>query len=297
MAKTQVIRHRLILGLLLITGAALFMWAQDVLAPETAEGTAPPPYFGYSAPTTYQHHCEDDEINIKYDNQTPTAPPFLLIGLDDVIFTPPMPRQEHEPVSVSPPRLASEYIDRLMSFDYLASRIFLADRYTALFPSDIDTEAFLEADLRLDMDAAPGPKVLIFHTHSQERFIDSNPLDPMDGVVGLGRALAEILANDYGIEVMHYTGQFDVIDGVPQRRGAYERVEPVIKQILADNPSVQMVIDIHRDGVRQGAGPFVTYIDGQRTAQIMFFNGLSRQNRNGRITTVEWLPNHISAKI
>ena len=177
-----------------------------------------------------------------------------------------------------------------MSFDYLVSNIFLVDRYTALFPSDIDTYAFLQADLRIDM-TAPGPQVLIFHTHSQERFVGCNPLDAMAGVIGVGRALAEILANEYGIETMHYMGQFDVVDGRPQRRGAYERMEPVIRQLLADNPSIQMVIDIHRDGVPEGRGPFITYIEGQRTARIMFFNGLSRQNRGGQITAVPWLPN------
>ena len=113
----------------------------------------------------------------------------------------------------------------------------------------------------------------------------------MDSVLGVGRALAEALTNNYGIEVMHYMGQFDVVDGSPRRQGAYERMEPVILQILADNPSIQMVNDLHRDGVREGAGPFITYIDGNRTARIMFFNGLSRQNRNGQITAVPWLPN------
>jgi len=177
-----------------------------------------------------------------------------------------------------------------MSFDYLVSNIFLVDRYTALFPTDIDTQAFLSADLRIDT-AVPGPQVLIFHTHSQERFVGSNPLDPNSGVVGVGRTLADILETSYGITTMHYTGQFDVVNGAPRRQGAYERMEPVILQILKDNPSIQMVIDLHRDGVREGAGPFVTYIDGQRTARIMFFNGLSRQARNGQVTEVPWLPN------
>ena len=284
MVKKQILRQRFILGLLLVTGAALFMWGQAILA-DTAEEAAPLPSFDYCIPAAYQ-----DQESYVQNEYVPTQPPFALIGIEDIIFTPPLPPEDREPVEMAETILDPDYIQRLMSFDYLVNNIFLVDRYTALFPSDIDTYAFLHADLRIDK-SVPGPQVLVFHTHSQERFIDSNPLDPMSGIMGVGRELAEILAGTYGIETIHYTGQFDVVNGVPQRQGAYERMEPVIRQILEDNPSIQMVIDVHRDGVRQGAGPFITYIDNQRTARIMFFNGLSRQNRGGQITQVPWLPN------
>jgi len=281
-------RQRLILALLLLTGAALFTWAGSFLGDSGETVMAYSPFAGYGLPALDQP--PSDYFTQEHDQYTSeeTMVPFPLIGLGDIIFTPPLP--PIEPTAVSRITLTEEYIQRLKSFDYLTHNIFLADRYTTLFPSDIDVPAFLQADLRLNMDV-PGPQVLIFHTHSLEMFVDSNPLDLMDGVVGVGRALAEILTNVYGIETMHYTGQFDVLDGRPQRRGSYERMEPVILQLLADNPSIQMVIDLHRDGVRQGAGPFVTYVNGQRTARIMFFNGLSRQNRNGQITDVPWLPN------
>ena len=280
MGKKHILRQRLILGLLLITGAALFMWAQTFLTGVPGDAGSLP--IGYGLPTSHLRPCEPYQEACNY------TVPFALIGLEDIIFTPPLPQRE--PAQANRPAVSPEYMQRLMSFDYLVSNIFLVDRYTALFPSDIDTYAFLHADLRIDT-SAPGPQILIFHTHSLERFADSNPLDPMSGVVGVGRALAEILTNEFGIETMHYTGQFDVVDGRPQRQGAYERMEPAILQVLADNPSIQMVIDIHRDGVREGAGPFITYIDNRRTARIMFFNGLSRQKRNGQITAVPWLPN------
>ncbi|MCL2404763.1 MAG: stage II sporulation protein P [Defluviitaleaceae bacterium] len=282
MGKKQVLRHRLVLGLLLLTGAALFMWAQSFLSDTTYADQTLLPGSGYGLPAAHLR---------PYDPYNPgVAPPpyFPLVGLEDIIFTPPVPIPERrEPTR---PAISEEYMQRLMSFDYLVNNIFLVDRYTTLFPSDIDTGAFLQADLTIDTTVA-GPQVLIFHTHSQERFIDSNPLDPMDGVVGVGRVLAEILEETYGISVLHSTHQFDVVDGRPRRQGAYERMEPVIRQVLEDNPSIQMVIDIHRDGVRENAGPFITYINNQRTARIMFFNGLSRQNRGGQVTAVPWLPN------
>jgi len=284
MGKTRVRRHRLILGLLLITVAALFTWAQSFLT-DTAEGAVVySPFAEYTLPLSQERPIEDHEPAYT----EPPPPRFPLVRIEDIVFTPPLPPQE--PAQVATTNLSDEYLQRLMSFDYLVNNIFLVDRDTALFPSDIDTYAFLQADLRIDI-SVPGPQVLIFHTHSRESFVDSNPLDPMDSVVGVGRALAEILTGTYGIETMHYTAQFDIVDGRPQRQGAYERMEPAIRQVLADNPSIQMVIDLHRDGVRDGAGPFITYVDGQRTARIMFFNGLSRQSRNGNITEVPWLPN------
>jgi len=281
MTKKQIIRHRFILALLLIAAAVLFTWGQAALAVDDL----PVSIFAYYFPPEVHErffqeacheHIADEAISI-----------FPMIGLEDIVFIPPQPTIE--PIHAVETNLSDEYIQRLMSFDYLVNNIFLVDRYTKLFPSDIDTAAFLRSDMQIDTTII-GPQVLIFHTHSLEAFIDSNPLDPMDSVLGVGRELAEILTG-FGIEVLHYTAQFDVVEGRPQRRGAYERMEPVILQVLADNPSIQMVIDLHRDGVREGHGPFITYIDGYRMARIMFFNGLSRQYRGGQVTDVPWLPN------
>ena len=43
-----------------------------------------------------------------------------------------------------------------------------------------------------------------------------------------------------------------------------------------------MVIDLHRDGVNEGTH-LVTEVNGKPTAQIMFFNGLSKTRANGEI--------------
>lgn len=195
--------------------------------------------------------------------------------------------------AVSRPRLeppSEKRITQLEDFNYLTRNIFLADRNTILLERDIDVREFLEMDFTLD-ENADGPQVLIFHAHSREKFVDSDPADPFSGVMGLGRELAEILSRDYGLEVLHHTERFDVVNGLPMREGSYERVEPVIRRILAENPSIELVIDLHRDGIPAHLDPLVTYIDGERAAQIMFVNGLSRRFRNGEIQPVDWLPN------
>ena len=46
------------------------------------------------------------------------------------------------------------------------------------------------------------PKILIFHTHSQETFVDSVPGDISTGIVGIGQYLTELL-NAKGIPTLH----------------------------------------------------------------------------------------------
>ena len=75
---------------------------------------------------------------------------------------------------------------------------------------------------------------------------------------------------------------YDIIDGKLDRSNAYENAESSIRPILEANPSIEVAIDLHRDGVAEGTH-LVTEIDGKQTARIMFFNGLSRTRTNGDI--------------
>jgi len=215
-------------------------------------------------------------------------PSHNLVGSEEIIFLPPPEAPAPRTPRLVP--LTAAEIENLENFNYLNNRIFLADPETILLPSDIDVHCFLEADLTIDKNV-DGPVVLIFHTHSAEMFIDSDPTDPMTGVMGVGRYLAQILAEYHGLETMHHTGRFDIVDGRSARGGSYERMEPFIRQILEENPSIQVVIDLHRDGVRDHIPAFVQYVNSIETAQIMFFNGLSRQNRNGQAVNLDRLPN------
>lgn len=46
------------------------------------------------------------------------------------------------------------------------------------------------------------------------------------------------------------------------RKHGYQLAEPQIQNILAENPSIEVVIDLHRDGVAEGTH-LVTEINGQ----------------------------------
>ncbi|MCL2399012.1 MAG: stage II sporulation protein P [Defluviitaleaceae bacterium] len=215
-----------------------------------------------------------------------------LIGINDLMFE----LEEIIKESTFPmPNLGVDIeakMERLRNFDYLRTQFYVADWNTGLLPSDVDVDAFLHADLTIDTEPPRGPRVLIFHTHSTEMFADSNHNNPMDGVIGLGAHLAEILERQYGIPTLHDTTRYDIVDGVSMRMGAYERMEPYIRRILEDNPTIEIVIDLHRDGLPEGMPPMISYINGQRAARIMFVNGLSRRRNNDDVLEpVPWLPN------
>ena len=169
-------------------------------------------------------------------------------------------------------------LDRLNDFEYLVSNFYTVDSVTYINPSELSASELLGKDLRIDPDAG-GAKILIYHTHSQETFADSNG-DPSTSIVGIGRYLTELLNEKYKIPTMHHEGVYDLIDGKLDRSEAYEFAKPVVEQILVDNPSIEVVIDLHRDGVADTTH-LVTEVNGKPTAQIMFFNGLSRTRANG----------------
>ena len=73
-----------------------------------------------------------------------------------------------------------------------------------------------------------------------------------------------------------------MIDGKLDRSKAYELSEIGVKELLNQYPSIEVVIDLHRDGVREDLH-LVQEVDGKQTARIMFFNGLSRTKANGDI--------------
>ena len=171
-------------------------------------------------------------------------------------------------------------LEELSDYEYLLSHFYTVEPTTTVTAQELDAEKLLAEDMTIDR-TVDGPQILIYHTHSQEGFADSVPGDPSTTIVGAGEYLAELLRNR-GYEVMHVTSVYDLIDGELDRSEAYSRAEEEISQILAEHPSIQSVIDLHRDGVAEGTR-LVTELNGKTMARFMFFNGLSRTRKNGPI--------------
>ena len=174
-------------------------------------------------------------------------------------------------------------LEKLKDFDYLVSNFYTVDSVTYLEEGDLNAEQMLTEDLTIDTSSG-GPKILIFHTHSQESFADSDGTVETS-IVGIGRYLTDILNEKYGISTLHHEGVYDLINGKLDRSEAYEQAQPNIRQILSENPSIEVVIDLHRDGVKETTH-LSTEINGKPTAQIMFFNGLCRTRTNGDLSAM-----------
>ena len=94
------------------------------------------------------------------------------------------------------------------------------------------------------------------------------------------------LLEEKGYQVIHDTQIYDFVNGELDRSKAYDYALKGITEILQQNRSIEVVLDVHRDGVRQDLH-MVSEVNGKPTAPIMFFNGMS-QTPEGPI---EYLPN------
>ena len=174
-------------------------------------------------------------------------------------------------------------LKKLADYDYLMQNYYSVHPTTTADRELMNAETLLGVDLTLEKDPE-NPQILIYHTHSQEEFIDY-PENPEATIVGVGTYLAGLLEQK-GYGVIHDTGVYDVRDGTLDRSQAYTYALEGINGILQEHPSIEVVLDIHRDGVAEGT-KLVTEINGKPTAKIMFFNGIS-QTPDGPI---EYLPN------
>ena len=173
-------------------------------------------------------------------------------------------------------KVATVNLKKLQDFDYLRQTFYQVDNTTTIGKDQLDVEKLMKPDLKVDR-SVKGPQILIYHTHSQEGYKDSVPGDAKTSVVGVGDYLTSLLEEE-GFEVLHHKGEYDVGD----RDHAYSKSAPAIQKLLSDNPSIQVVIDLHRDGVGENTR-LVTTQNGKKMAKIMFFNGLSRTTAAGDI--------------
>lgn len=196
--------------------------------------------------------------------------------------------EEFESAAVSQQRVPVTDIsmEQLQDFDFVLGNFYTVDSTTSITSDQLNAPELIKMDLRMKT-GNDQPQILIYHTHSQEEFIDSVPGDASTTIVGVGNYLTKILKENYGYNVLHVTDTFDIVDGKLDRNQAYTYAQERISQVLEENPSIEVIIDLHRDGVADNQR-LVTEVDGKQTAKVMFFNGLSRTKQNGEIS---YLPN------
>ena len=174
--------------------------------------------------------------------------------------------------------------EKLMDYNYVLNNFYVVPSVTSLRPQVLDLDKISQVDLRIEKDSTV-PQILVFHTHSQEKFADSE--ENGMSIVNVGDRLVSLLQEQYGYNVINITDELDMAGGVLDRSDAYTYANTKLAEVLAQNPSIQVVIDLHRDGV-DASKHLVTEIDGKQTARIMLFNGISYTKEQGEI---DYLPN------
>lgn len=169
--------------------------------------------------------------------------------------------------------------EELQDYDALIKAFYAVDSTTMADADLLKTDSLLSKDMRIQKDAEE-PQILIYHTHAHEAFADSVEGDLSTGIVGAGEYLATLLQEEYGYNVIHHTAVYDEV-----RDYAYSNSLPEIEALLEENPSIEVVIDLHRDEMPEERR-LVVDLQGRPTAQFMFFNGLSRTAK-GEISYLE----------
>ncbi|WP_346344914.1 stage II sporulation protein P [Clostridium sp. MCC353] len=201
---------------------------------------------------------------------------------DTMVVTPPAGEMQEDPVQNVPGKIYLK--EQLADYDYMIKNFYSIHSSTTAGRDLMNADTFLDRNFKLTT-GADQPQILIYHTHSQETFVDFGPDKPDANVIGMGNYLTSLLQQK-GYNVIHDTSVYDLRDGKLDRNKAYTYALDGITRILQENPSVEVVLDLHRDGVREGVH-LVSDVNGKPTANIMFFNGLS-QTPTGEI---EYLKN------
>lgn len=144
-----------------------------------------------------------------------------------------------------------------------------------------DLGALLEAPVDLNF-SGDAPRILIIHTHATESYTQEEgwtytasanyrTLDENYNMIRVGSAMAEIL-EAAGICVLHDTTLTDY----PSYNGSYDRANEIIHHYLEEYPSIQMVIDVHRDAAENPDGSQMgtsATANGRPAAQLMLVMG------------------------
>ncbi|MBQ4611940.1 MAG: stage II sporulation protein P [Clostridia bacterium] len=145
----------------------------------------------------------------------------------------------------------------------------------------VDVAAAMNTTLKPHFTATDKPQVLIVHTHTTEQYMQydagyynaadrARTTDATRSVVAAGDALAKALAAQ-GIVAIHDKTVHDS----PQYSGAYTRSAKTVQAYLDEYPSIQVVLDLHRDALSDGGAivkPTVT-VGGRQAAQMMIVVG------------------------
>lgn len=238
------------------------------------------PYHEYEEP-------EQDESTPQAEIIPPASEETALTSQES---TPPEQSQETAPTEPDVPLDTSNMLkvkEQQIKNTGLNSGSVWVKKQTANKTIDVATELEREPDIAITKNSDQ-PQVLIVHTHTTESYMDTytgyyskdfNPrnTDKSKSVVRVADEIVAALENA-GIKTVHATTYHDY----PKYNGSYGRAEETIAEYLKKYPSIQVVLDVHRDGMEQDDGTKIkptAVINGQKAAQVMIISGCDDEDK------------------
>lgn len=171
---------------------------------------------------------------------------------------------------------------QLIEPGFIKKTFYTEDATTYIREDQLNYDTLIGFDAVMKQDNS-NVQILVYHTHSQEAFVDSIPGDTATSIVGVGEHLCDILRTQYGFNVLHLTGEYDK----ESRDYAYSNAAVGLEKVLAENPTIEVMIDLHRDETNPNT-KLITTVQDKTMAKFMFFNGLCYTRALGTLTN---LPN------
>lgn len=147
----------------------------------------------------------------------------------------------------------------------------------------VNLKDYFDKKLNLTLQPAKkGPQILIMHTHTTESYAKgkndkykesdtARTLDSNYNMIRVGEEMKTVF-EEMGLSVVHDTTKYDY----PSYNGSYGRALTGIEKMLKKYPTIQVVLDVHRDAIIDSNGVSYakrTELDGERVAQVMLVVG------------------------
>lgn len=187
---------------------------------------------------------------------------LLFLQTGRIVRPPSSQPQETQP-ETTPPTNPTQPLtftpDQLVEVQYLCD-----------YRPDLNTLLTQAVDISLPSDT---PTVLIVHTHATESYAGTagyRSEDESQNLIAIGEEIARVLRSG-GVQVLHDKTYHDQ----PNFDDAYSNARRTIQAYLEKYPTIQMVLDIHRDASDATAGQLITSatVGGQKSAQLMMVVG------------------------
>ncbi len=198
---------------------------------------------------------------------------------DTAIVIPAVKPSESEPADADVPAGIPEYpVEGVSMATHDPFAVANETKYTPDIAALTSVEAF--AGAKPAAAAAAGePLVLVVHTHATESFLADGvtsynddttfrSTDPAQNMIAVGEELCRALG-DAGIEALHCTEMFDKESFIH----SYEKSAAAVGEYLKSHPSIQYVLDVHRDAIFRQDSTLLAARSADGSAQVMLVCG------------------------